>query len=206
MLARGYEVTGVDISPAMLAVAEQKVGARARLVAADMRSLPALGEYDLIWSLGDALNYLQGADELVAAFAGMRRNLAPGGVVAFDVNTLATFRRLYSSLLVVPSAERVTVLEGRGDARLPSGGAAIAWIDRLEPDGTGWWRRTRSTHHHRHHSEDTLRAALAEAGLACHSVLGTTLAGAAETPLDELVHSKALYIARPGARPSERRR
>ena len=101
MLERGYEVTGVDISDAMLTEARGKTDDRARLIRADMRDLPALGEFDLIWCLGDALNYLDSAAEMVAALAGMRRNLAPDGVVVIDVNTLGTFRVLYSSLLVV---------------------------------------------------------------------------------------------------------
>src|SRR5712671_8218095 len=40
MLARGYEVTACDISPAMVKVARRKVAGRARVIVADMRSLP----------------------------------------------------------------------------------------------------------------------------------------------------------------------
>src|SRR4051812_26297018 len=91
MVERGYDVTGVDISAAMLAEAEGKLAGSARLALADMRALPQLGEFDLVWCLGDSLNYLNSEAELAAAFAGMRRNLAADGVVVFDVNTLATF-------------------------------------------------------------------------------------------------------------------
>jgi SAM-dependent methyltransferase len=196
MLARGYEVTGVDISEAMLAEAHGKTDGAARLVRADMRDLPDLGASDLIWCLGDALNYLDTADELVATFAGFARNLATDGVVVFDLNTLGTFRVLYSSLYVVPSDERVVLLEGRGRPDLEPGDAAQTWIDRLEPQPSGWWTRTRSAHHHRHHPEARVRAALGRAGLACRAVYGTQTSGVIEGPLDELVHAKAVYIAR----------
>jgi SAM-dependent methyltransferase len=199
-LARGYDVTGVDISAAMLAQARAKLGPAVPLRTADVRCLPALGEFDLIWCLGDALNYLADEDELVAAFTGMRRNLRREGVVVFDVNTLATFRQLYTSLLAVPTPDRVVVLEGRGAPDLASGGTATATIDRLEREPTGWWRRTRSEHHHHHHAEPTVRAALERAGLACERVLGTDTAGTLEEPLNELRHSKALYVARHGRR------
>jgi ubiquinone/menaquinone biosynthesis C-methylase UbiE len=206
MVARGFHAGGVDVSPAMLTEAEGKLPPDVRLVAADMRALPVLGEHDLVWSLGDSCNYLQSADELVRAFEGFRRNLSPEGVIVIDLNTLATFRRLYSSLLVMPEKERVVMVEGRGDPELPSGGAAIAWLDRLERGDDGWWTRTRSVHHHRHHAPETVRAALAAADLECHAVLGAHITGALEQPLDELRHTKAVYIARRGASDGSERR
>jgi ubiquinone/menaquinone biosynthesis C-methylase UbiE len=199
MLERGYEITGVDVSDAMLTEASRKTDGRVRLVQADMRELPVLGAFDLVWCLGDALNYLDREDELCAALAGFRRNLAPDGVIVFDVNTLATFRALYSSLFAVPSEDRVVLLEGRGSPELEPGGAAETWIDRLEPLTSGFWARTRSTHHHRHHADASVRAAVSRAGLACCGAFGTHTTGAIEAPLDELRHAKALYIARHGA-------
>jgi SAM-dependent methyltransferase len=195
MLDRGHWVTGVDVSSAMIAQARRKVGDRATLLVADMRDLPALGAFDLVWCLGDALNYLDSRGELVDTFAGFRRNLAAGGVVAFDVNTLATFRSLYSSLLVVPADDHVVVVDGRGPADVDVGGAATACIERLQREASGWWTRTRTEHHHRHHGADRLREALAAAGLACAGVFGADAGGALERPLDESRHSKAVYIA-----------
>ena len=199
MLERGYEVTGLDVSEAMLAEAERKTAGRARLIRADMRAVPVLGGFDLVWCLGDALNYLDTEADLTAAFAGMRANLAPEGVVVFDVNTLATFRRLYSSILAVPSCERVVLLEGHGSRALAAGGCAEVWIDRLEPNPSGWWNRVRSVHRHRHHTEGRIRSALDRAGLACVAVHGTQLDGTMSAPRDELRHAKAVYTARQGA-------
>jgi SAM-dependent methyltransferase len=196
MIERGYEVTGVDISGAMLAEARHKTGGRGRLVVGDMRDLPEIGKFDLVWCLGDALNYLDTSAELTATMRGFQRNLAAGGVVVFDVNTLGTFRAFYSSLFAVPAPHRIVLLEGRGDPRLPPGGAAETWIDRLEPEDSFSWVRTRSEHHHRHHTEAGVRAALAAARLACRAVYGTYTTGVTEAPLDELHHAKAVYIAR----------
>jgi SAM-dependent methyltransferase len=197
MLERGYDVTGVDISPRMLEVAREKLPEAVALVAADMRSLPDLGEFDLVWSVADAVNYLHSAEELVAAFDGFRRNLAPGGVVVFDVDTLATFRALYSSLLVVPAADRAVFFEGRSAAPIDEGAVGEAWIDRLERAAEPpWWNRVRTVHRQRHHPRATVEDALGEAGLACVAVWGTDGAGGLEQPLKELRHSKAVYIAK----------
>jgi SAM-dependent methyltransferase len=198
-LARGYDVTACDISPAMLELARRKAGRAATLVEADIRRLPALGAFDLVTCLDDAVNYLQTDDELDAVFAGVRRHIAPHGVFVFDTNTLATFRRVYSSCLVVPAEHEVLILRGRGCDRLAAGGSAEAHLEALVPEPDGWWRETCTVHHHRHHPEATVRAALGRAGLTCVAVHGLHLDGRVDAMADDLAHSKAVYIARPGA-------
>jgi SAM-dependent methyltransferase len=196
MLERGFDVTACDISSAMVAEAKRKTEGRARLSVQDLRDLPILGSFDLVWCLGDALNYLHDEAELVAAFQGMRSNLAPEGIVVFDVNTLRTFRAVYSSLLVMPAERQVIVLDGRGSPELDAGGAAEVWIDRLRAnDGVETWTRVRSVHHHRHHSMDAIDATLERAGLETVARYGTTPDGP-EAGVDERRHIKAVFVAR----------
>lgn len=205
MLDRGYEVTACDASPAMLERAAAKAGGRARLTVQDLRSLPVLGEFDLVWSLGDAFNYLQSAAELSAALHGAAANLAPGGLLLFDINTLATFRALYSSLLVHAGEQRVLILDGHGSRELPAGGRAEVWIDRLVACGDGSWARERSVHHHRHHSIGRVRRALRRAGLELAAVYGSRATGELEAGVDESRHVKAVVIARRASASKERR-
>ena len=91
----GWQVTGVDASPAMLAQARAKLrSARRRdaltFVQADMRELagavPA-GAFDLATCTYDSLNYLPTTDELAACFAGVATALTPGGLYVADMNT-----------------------------------------------------------------------------------------------------------------------
>ncbi|MGH2948658.1 MAG: class I SAM-dependent DNA methyltransferase [Solirubrobacteraceae bacterium] len=194
-LDRGYRVTACDISPAMLDLARRRANGRAQLLEADVRDLPALGAFDLVTFLDDAVNYLDSAAELEAAFAGIARNLAPGGVLVFDANTLATFRRLYSSCLVVQAEGRVLTLRGRGSDRLAPGGLAVAHLDALVEQSDGWWSETRSVHRHRHHPEATIRAALEHAGLRCVAAHGQHLDGRVDPVADDLRHSKVVYLA-----------
>jgi SAM-dependent methyltransferase len=199
MLDRGYDVVGIDVSEAMLQRARQKLGARAALHCEDMRRLPRIGAFDLIWSVADAVNCLDDERELVAAFAGWRRNLAPGGVVVFDVDTLASFRTLYSSLWVVPAADTVMVFDGRAEPTLPAGAFAEAYVDRLERGEPPFWRRARAVHRQRHHPTSRLESALAAADLELVAVWGADAVGACERPLDEARHNKAVYVARAAA-------
>jgi SAM-dependent methyltransferase len=196
MLGRGYEVTACDISPAMVDRARAKSAAAARVLVRDIRVLERLGAFDLVWCLGDALNYLQDEAEVAAVFDGVRRNLAPGGVFICDVNTLATFRQVYSSLLVKPGDEQVLILDGRGTRNLEPQGSAEVWIDRLTPSSGGWWARTRSVHHHRHHAPSDLGRQLRAARLQPVAVYGSRLSGEVERGVDESRHVKAVVIAR----------
>lgn len=197
MLERGYAVTGVDVSAEMLAHAREKLGPHVRLELADMRTLPTFGAFDLIWSVADGVNCLLDVDELEAAFAGLRRNLAPGGVVVFDVDTLASFRTLYSSLIVVPGADGLVLFDGQADRDLAPDCAASAVVEHLRPAADPpWWTRSRALHRQRHHSRATLERALYAAGLECVAVWGTDGRGGSTPALDELTHNKAVYVAR----------
>ena len=203
MLRRGWSVVGCDASEAMLLEAARKAPG-IPLVACDMRRLPRLGSFDVVWCLDDALNYLLDPGQLEQAFAGMRRNLAPGGALLFDVNTLATYRGFFASHSVVSAEDRVVVWEGLADPDFHAGGRAEAAVTAFSRRGGGW-QRTRALHRQRHHRPREISAALARAGLECLAVHGQGLDGVPVTGLDELHHTKAVYVARV-ARPLRRRR
>lgn len=194
-LEQGFEVTGCDISPAMLARAREKVGPEVELFEADMRELPALGRFDLIWSLNDAMNYLMDEDQLVAALRGMRHNLAPGGVVLFDLNTLAGYRGFWSERLVVEGEDgRRLIWDGlAGEVR--RGG-----IFESSYAGTGKGVEAHR-HRQRHFGEAEVLAAIRGAGLREVAVLGER-EGELTPELDEDLHTKAVYIC-VGHEPSE---
>jgi SAM-dependent methyltransferase len=87
-LARwGYEVTGVDASPVMIALARNKAaeaGLALRLVVSDLeRLVTATTEgrpYDAVLCLGNSLPHLLSHAALVAGLEGVARVLRPGGL------------------------------------------------------------------------------------------------------------------------------
>jgi SAM-dependent methyltransferase len=179
-LARGYEVVAFDISPAMLAVARAKCGGRARVLEADVRELPRLGAFDLVLALDDVVNYVTRAD-LPAALAGLRRNLAPGGVLVFDANTERTYRTFFAETVAADGIE----WRGHADDFVPGGTARAT----LSAPGVV------SRHTQHHHPPATIHTALADAGLRCVHTAGMGFDGV-PAPLDEAVHTKALYVSR----------
>jgi SAM-dependent methyltransferase len=189
LLAQGWEVTGCDISPLMLEKAREKVGEDVSLVVADMRELPELGEFDLIWSVDDAVNYLMSREELEAALRGMRRNLAPDGIVLFDVNTLTGYRGFWSSEVVVEHDGQRFVWRGQG-AEDPVPGSVFE--SRLGGEGQGVEEHV---HRQRHFPEAEVLAAIEAAGLRCVEVAGE-LEGELSTGVDEGLHTKAVYVCK----------
>jgi SAM-dependent methyltransferase len=88
LTARGYRVTGVDISEAVLRVARKKVRHGASFVQGDMRNLGAAvdGEYDAVLCLFSAISYNLTASEMKSAVQGFYDHLKEGGVVLFDTH------------------------------------------------------------------------------------------------------------------------
>jgi SAM-dependent methyltransferase len=194
-----YDVTACDISPAMLQVAAAKAGDRARLKVCDMRALPRLGAFDLVCCLDDAINYLLTTQDLVAAFAGLARNLAAGGVVVFDANSLFGYRSFFASMTVLVDDGRVLVWDGHATKAFPAAGLAQATLEALNRRADGSWWRERSVHHQRHHTRATVEGALRRAGLEPVAVRGMHLDGSVSDDFDELENSKAVYVARASA-------
>lgn len=82
-LARWYEVAGVDIEPAMLEQARQRV-TTALLSVADMRSLRLGRRFDVVICLFSSIGYMRSTAELGQAVAAMAGHLTPGGVLVID--------------------------------------------------------------------------------------------------------------------------
>lgn len=191
MLPRGWEVTGCDISASMLALAQTKVGGEVRLSVADMRELPVFGEFDLVWAIDDAVNYLLGDGELEQALRGMAANLAPDGLLFFDVNTLFAYRTGGTQTHVFELGDgRRLAWQGEGKPDMAPGSIceiSMALLpDKGEPIGT---------HRQRHFPEAEVLTAIEGAGLRCLDVYGQGTDGIPRQPLDEAAHTKAVYVA-----------
>jgi SAM-dependent methyltransferase len=196
MLPRGWRVTGCDISPAMLTLAEEKAGDAVELSVADMRELPRLGEFDLVWALDDAINYLLSTEELEMALRGMRENLAATGLLLFDVNELLAYRTFFAETSVVERGGRRLVWRGLAPADVAAGSVCEARLEVLgESEEGGAERGETSIHRQRHFPEAEVLAALERAGLECLDVYGHGFDGIPRQPLDAEHHTKAIYIA-----------
>jgi SAM-dependent methyltransferase len=204
LVRRGFDVTACDLSPAMAARARRRArGHGVRVRVADMRRLPVLCEQaDLVTCLDDAVNYLLHSDELHAALGGMRVNLRPGGLLMFDVNTLATYRAVFRDGLTWADDANTYVSVGEPGS-VEAGGLFATTLQawRGKP-GTGTLL-AQSCHVQRHHGGTQLERALGDAGLELLGLYGSAADGSPERPPDELRHVKTVVVAR---RPPQRLR
>jgi SAM-dependent methyltransferase len=189
MLERGWRCRGCDISPAMVRIAQRKVGDRAPLTVADMRCLPRFGSFDLVWALNDSINYLLDR-QLGQAFSAMRENMAKTGLLAFDLNTLLSYRTFFAERHLVERNGRRLIWHGEAGPDQAPGSIATARFE-IEGEAAG-----AHVHAQRHFPEEEVREALEMAGLETLDVLGQDDDGGLHQPLREQDHVKALYIAR----------
>jgi SAM-dependent methyltransferase len=92
-LAGDLEVTGIDQSPQMLAVARTTVPG-ARLIQGDMTAFTLSTRFDVVTCMFDTLNHVPSFDGWQSLFRCVREHLTEGGLFIFDVNTAGRLRRL----------------------------------------------------------------------------------------------------------------
>jgi len=87
----GDKVTGVDLSPPMLQIADVKARAEqvdVTFINQDMRSMLFENDFDLVTCWYDSLNYLLTTDDLLKTFRGVYRALKDTGLFIFDMNSI----------------------------------------------------------------------------------------------------------------------
>jgi SAM-dependent methyltransferase len=189
LLRRGWEVQGCDLSPAMLELAAEEGEGKVPLLAADMRDLPHLGDFDLVLSLNDSVNYLLGDRDLVLALSGMRKNLAPNGLLLFDVNSLSAYTGGYFGERQVEYQGSQWVWAGRGEVA-PS---------MFETEVTGDRLAEPIRQIERFRPEAEVREAMREAGLETVAAFGMSEDETEillSTPPDEERDYKLIFIGR----------
>jgi SAM-dependent methyltransferase len=83
---RGVRVSGIELSPAMIAQLRAKPGADTiEVVEGDMTRTRVAGEFGLVYLVYNTITNLTSQDDQVACFENAARHLAPGGCFAIEV-------------------------------------------------------------------------------------------------------------------------
>ena len=194
-LARGYEVAAFDLSPEMVQIARAKAP-EAEVFVRDLRALGQVGKFDLVTCLDDSLNYLTGEGDLDAALGGLARNLAPGGVLVFDLNTLAAYRTAWARDATQDTGDLFLAWRGGCREDEAPGCLATLTVEAFRDAGSGLWERVTSVHRERHHPRPAVERALERAGLAAVGVFGQLPDGSLDGASSEEAHHKLVYLAK----------
>lgn len=172
LAARGMDVTGVDISPEMLAEADHKArqsGIPLRLVCQDMTELDLGIQADCILSLCDSLNYLTEERDLERAFSGAAAHLKPDGLFLFDMNTEYKFREALGDNIFASAEEGAAYIwENRFDPETKINEYDVSFF--IEEEESGLYERVEECHYERAYALEEIRSALEKNGLALLAV------------------------------------
>lgn len=117
LLSEYYEVTGLDRSRHMLAIARKKLP-HIKLYRQDMTNFHINQRFDTILCIFDSINHLVRFSEWQNVFRHVKSHLSDRGLFIFDVNTPSRLRRLCaSSASATPFGKNwqiITVTKGRG--------------------------------------------------------------------------------------------
>lgn len=112
---QGYDMTGIDISENMLAVAREECYKRGisdvLWLCQDMTDFELYGTVDACVCCLDSINYLTKISDVKRCFSLVYNYLVPDGIFVFDVNTPHRFEKIY----------------GNNDYILENDGAFCAW-------------------------------------------------------------------------------
>lgn len=110
--AAGYEMTGLDVSSAMLSRAEalsRKEGRKIRWLLGDIARFRTPEKFDFALAVNDCFNYIS-KEKLSAAFKNVRGALHKEGVFLFDVSSPRKFREKIADTVCADDREDVTYL------------------------------------------------------------------------------------------------
>ncbi|MER5647158.1 methyltransferase domain-containing protein [Streptosporangium sp. NPDC002524] len=192
---RGFEVTGYDLSPAMVAMARSRPGAEGVrfLVGRLQEPPPGLTGFDVVACVDLPMAYLTTTDELRRALSAARGQLAVDGVLVFDLSTIGYYRRAFGAPTVADRGDRY-VAWFAVSPRIEADEVVVTQFDLFERAGAGW-ERVSMRHAQRHHSDRTVRRVAERAGLRVVATRGLEGTSARE-PADEDAHDRILYVAR----------
>jgi SAM-dependent methyltransferase len=156
---RGYRVTGIDGSAAMIDIARPNAP-RAQFLVADARSFTVHEQVDAVVSTFDSLNHLMTVADLGRVFHRVHASLKPAGVFVFDLNMEEGFRNRWRGSFGIATDDEVVVARSRFD---PDAQLGQMDFTVMTPDGDRW-RRTDLSLAERCYSESDVRSALEAAG------------------------------------------
>lgn len=166
---KGYHLIGVDRSREMLEVLlEKRKGLPIKVICADIREFTLPEPVDAAISLYDSINYLLTEEDLRRCFGCVYRALIPGGIFAFDMNTIYGLAEFWGTRTMNRETPELTsVWQNRFDPETRVSTLYLLFKEKL-PDGT-FGESFEEIHEERAYTTDEVRRTLTAVGFTeCH--------------------------------------
>ncbi len=171
LAAQGLQVTGVDMSPEMLCMAEQKTGCmknRPTFACQKLQKLHLPKGVDLAVCALDGLDYITEPEDCRLAIARVYKALNPGGCFIFDVNTPEKLRAMDGEMFLDEDDDVYCVWRGEFDEQT---NICTYWMDLFQRQGS-LWQRSYEEHKEYAYSRQQLTEYLKAAGFTSIEVFG----------------------------------
>lgn len=162
----GCDVIGIDYSPEMLMVAQDRAfeeEVSILYLMQDMSEFEINREVDLICSCCDSINYLLEEDEVKSTFERVEKHLAPNGLFIFDMNTPYKYKEVLGNQIFADQTDEAAYIwENFYDEEEEINEYEVSFFIK---DEEGKYERTVENHYQRAYSKEYICLLLEEAGL-----------------------------------------
>ena len=163
LTGRGYELIGVDGSEEMLAAAMEKSGQVEGIppifLHQSMPQLDLYGTVDAAICCLDSLNYLTRPADVQRTFRRLHLFIAPGGLLVFDINTVAKLAALDGQVFLDETEDTYCVWRTEYHR-----GLCTYYMDLFDRRRDGAWQRELEIHRQRAYTTEELTGWLRAAG------------------------------------------
>lgn len=109
----GYDMIGIDNSPSMLDVANNKKnekGSSSLYLCQDMREFELYGTVSAVVSICDSINYVTDADELLQVFKLVNNYLDPKGIFIFDFHPKHYYKEIVANSTIAEDRDNISFI------------------------------------------------------------------------------------------------
>ncbi|MGI8960246.1 MAG: class I SAM-dependent DNA methyltransferase [Bryobacteraceae bacterium] len=160
LVKRGYQVTGIDSSAALIAEARKDL-LQVDLHVQDARALQLPMRYDAALSTFDSLNHIMFINELRQVFEGVHRALVSNGLFVFDMNVERAYLHEQRRWTVNITDESVGLVRGTYSPQEKKASTEIIWFVKAGENNV--WKQHRSVVEQRCYTRAEIVAALSDA-------------------------------------------
>jgi SAM-dependent methyltransferase len=156
LVKRGFLVTGVDSSAALIDIARQEMP-QADFQVQDVRGLEVNGPFEGALSTFDSLNHILSLEDLHAVFSGVYKALGTGGLFVFDMNLEEAYSLDLHQWTVNIRHNAVGLSRGLYDTITHTAHTELIWFTQTGPNDC-WQRRQSIVEERCYEKEDIIRA------------------------------------------------